>query len=101
MKKRLSILLALILCLSLVTPVLAAGESSGAPQYFNGHTYLLVEEAMTPVEAETYCTQRGGHLGTVTSKEENQFLCQIFENGSSDGYILGGTDRDEEGPGPG
>ena len=97
MKKHLSILLALILCLSLVTPVLAAGESSGAPQYFNGHTYLVAEEAMTPVEAEKYCAQQGGHLVTVTSEKENEFLCQLFEKGTSDGYILGGTDREEEG----
>ena len=98
MKKRIpSILLTLVLALSLAVPALAADEGDGTLQYFGGHTYLLVKEAMTPVAAEQYCTQQGGHLVTVTSEEENQFLCQIFESDHGSGYILGGTDRDEEG----
>lgn len=94
MKHRaLSVLLAFVLAVSLSVPALAAE----APQYFDGHTYLLVEEPMTPVDAERYCAQRGGHLAAITSEEENQFVCRLFEDGGGSGYILGGTDREEEG----
>ncbi len=66
-------------------------------RYFNGHTYLVVYEPATPEEAERFCAAFGGHLATVTSEEENNFLKTLFEEKREVAYILGGTDRNTEG----
>lgn len=64
---------------------------------FNGHTYLLVTDAVKPTEAELLCQNMGGHLVTITSQAENNFLKGLFAEKSQEGYILGGTDRVTEG----
>ena len=60
---------------------------------FNGHTYLLVGTPMTWYDANDYCLRLGGHLATITSQEEDDFLSNLAVNT----YWLGGTDRDSEG----
>lgn len=64
---------------------------------FNGHSYFVVDQVVTPLEAELRCTQMGGHLVTVTSQEESDFLKKLFDEKKGEGYTLGGTDRAVEG----
>lgn len=45
-----------------------SSESSSS----GGHTYTLVQQAMTWDDAEAYCESRGGHLATITSADEYQ-----------------------------
>lgn len=49
---------------------------------FNGHHYLFIPKFMTWNEARTFCETLGGHLLTITSKQENDFLNSTFPNGS-------------------
>lgn len=65
--------------------------------HFNGHSYVVVYESVTPVEAERKCLELGGYLATITSKEENEFLISLFNRRRDIGYIIGGTDREVEG----
>jgi hypothetical protein len=44
---------------------------------FAGHSYLFVQKPMIAREAEQFCAKVGGHLVTITSKEENKFLRDI------------------------
>ena len=64
---------------------------------FNGHSYALFDDLMTPPEAERYCQSIGGYLASITSQEENDFAVSLFAQGALDAYTIGATDRDSEG----
>jgi len=67
---------------------------------FNGHYYEVINEGMYWTDAREVCEEKGGHLVTITSQEEEDFIEGLIEdNGSSDiyHYWLGATDEDEEG----
>ncbi|MBV9491324.1 MAG: protein kinase [Verrucomicrobia bacterium] len=50
---------------------------------FEGHRYLFVQNRLTASEAEQFCQKLGGHLVTITSARENEFLKQITPSGLS------------------
>ncbi len=53
---------------------------------------------MTWTEAEEYCESLGGHLVTITSKEEDEFILNtIADNETSLYFWIGGSDSREEG----
>jgi hypothetical protein len=62
---------------------------------FAGHHYFLCVKLMAWKEAKEYAESVGGHLATITSKEENDWIIQTFSPLLN--YWLGGTDEDEEG----
>ncbi len=65
--------------------------------YFNGNIYKIFEYGMSSAEAEAYCQQLGGHLATITSKEEDQALyTYVFRIGNFN-CVLGGSDEKTEG----
>ena len=39
--------------------------------------YELVDDVMSWPNAEQYCVDRGGHLASITSQEENDLLLQL------------------------
>jgi len=47
-------------------------------QTFQGHRYQFVAGAFTWDEAKTTAEEMGGHLATVTSKEENEWIYTTF-----------------------
>ena len=49
---------------------------------FKGHHYLFMPKFMTWDEAEAFCEKLGGHLLTVSSQEEHDFISAAFPNGS-------------------
>jgi hypothetical protein len=44
---------------------------------FAGHRYLFVQKPMTAKDASEFSAKVGGHLVTITSKDENEFLGSI------------------------
>lgn len=57
---------------------------------WNNHTYCIIEHPTASwLEAEAYCESLGGHLATISSKEENEV---ISSNLSSGHYYIGATD---------
>ena len=53
-----------------------------------GHYYQLYCHAKTWEDAEKYCVSVGGHLATITSAGENDFLHQfIVSRGVSNAYF--------------
>ncbi len=66
---------------------------------FNGHSYyvFLDPDMQTWGEAETYCESLGGHLATITSKEENDFVWQFMRDSKFYDAYFGLSDKNEEG----
>ena len=72
-----------------------AVSSNGQPIYtYNGHAYQWTTAAMTWAEAEAEAIAHGGHLISVNSVEEDQFL---FNHVGNAGVWLGFNDIQEEG----
>lgn len=66
--------------------------------YYNGHYYAVFDSAESWSEAKSYCEGMGGHLATITSKKENDFVSSKFRNiGSGYSYWIGLTDVNSEG----
>jgi hypothetical protein len=60
-----------------------------------GHYYQRIDTAMSWHEAKQHCESLGGHLATITSAEENDF---VYKNFAADHVCwLGATDEAEEG----
>ncbi len=49
---------------------------------FGGHHYLFIPKFLPWADAKTFCETFGGHLITINSREENDFLNALFPNGS-------------------
>ena len=64
---------------------------------FNGHRYRVFNEALTWTEAQAYCEGLGGHLATLTSTEENDYVYQLVRNAGYTSAYFGFTDCDVEG----
>ena len=68
---------------------------------FNGHAYALIEKRLKPLEQEAYCESLGGHLVTITSRDEQSFIRAFIHSGdiaSRYGSLgIGASDLDSEG----
>ena len=99
-KRMLSIMMAMVMIVLAMPFVnLRAGAESIPPDAvkFNGHYYLAFDESKTWTEAEAFCEELGGHLATVTSLEENNFIFELTSQQQERHYWLGGSDQDTEG----
>lgn len=47
---------------------------------FNGHLYKIYEQSMTWIDAKAQCENMGGHLVTITSQEEQDFLNSLVQD---------------------
>ncbi|MHC4501972.1 MAG: SUMF1/EgtB/PvdO family nonheme iron enzyme [Planctomycetota bacterium] len=84
--------------------VMALASMGGAPASrqvfdvveFGGHRYKLFTQQMTWPDAKAFCERQGGHLVTITSKEESDFVVDLTRrvNGR---YWIGFTDGRVEG----
>ena len=95
MKKRiLTLLLAMIMLLSLASPAFADTYRIEWTLYddgsaeFNGHTYEMIDQYAYWQEAEDYCESKGGHLVTITSREEQRFIQRYLEKMEADDDFL-------------
>ena len=60
---------------------------------YNGHSYFLSNGAYPPETAHANALASGGHLATISSSQENQFISGLYP----DRMWIGYTDRDVEG----
>ncbi len=69
----------------------------------NHHLYQRFDTKQTWREAKQSCASKGGHLATIGSKIENDWVWHSFGNDATvyyknlKGFWLGGTDEKEEG----
>ena len=72
----------------------ASGLPDGLP-VFAGHAYMLFRVPLSWPDAKTFCEARGGHLVTIGSQEEQDFVRSLMSDVAR-GWI-GLTDEPEEG----
>jgi hypothetical protein len=73
-----------------VTTTVTPGNSCPSGwQEFRGHCYLLVAKVATWADAEKDCINKGGHLASIHSADENSFIHSLY---SSYSLWIGGTD---------
>jgi hypothetical protein len=87
MKKTLSVLLALVMCLSFIPMTAMAAVETAT---FNGQQYQMIEIGMSWTEAKAYCENLGGHLVVISSAEEQAFIENWIATGTKNYYWLGG-----------
>ena len=68
-------------------------ESSA--EKWNGHRYQIIEESVTWDQAKKQCESRGGHLATITSQTEQEFISSLLKD-SRGNYWLG-AEADDSG----
>lgn len=78
----------------------AADLKSGAVQTFGGHRYQLISEALDWDAAKARAESMGGHLATITSKEERDWLHASLSllKGTCTHVLLGGQRSTGGGP---
>lgn len=64
---------------------------------FNGHLYYIFNNGGSYEDAEQYCEYLGGHLATITSQAENEFLFNYMQSRELENAYFGLTDRNNEG----
>lgn len=97
-KKLLSVLLVIAMLVptgSLMVQISAETEGDGILE-FNGHYYKVFNESLTWYEAEDACETMGGHLVTITSQEEQDFVFEISVNSTKKNIWLGGIKEDNK-----
>ncbi len=57
---------------------------------FNGHTYKIVDTGISWTEANEECKKVGGHLATINSVEEQNYIQSLFNSNSKNCYWIGG-----------
>lgn len=75
----------------------AAVSDLGSVATFSGHSYKVFAGNMSWSEAESYCRGLGGHLATITSQAEMDFIRQLNGLKKNYNYWLGGSDAEKEG----
>ncbi len=69
----------------------------GKEMSFNGHRYKLVHcKRIKWKDAKTMCENEGGHLVTITSKEEQDFIMKLCGYGSNKKFVWIGLYRSDE-----
>jgi parallel beta-helix repeat protein len=64
---------------------------------WNGHEYQLIPIDRTWLEASADCEMRGGHLVTIATEEENNFVASLVSEAQIGEALIGFTDQETEG----
>lgn len=67
---------------------------------YNGHRYAIIKDLpLAPLEQELYCESLGGHLVTITSQAEQDFIYDmVVRYGYADAHLgIGASDYSSEG----
>ena len=92
LKKSLSILLTLSIIIGLICIPANAASMESIPSdavEFNGHHYKVFDDSISWSNARFYCENLGGHLVTINSQEEQNFLIEQANNKSKRNYWIG------------
>lgn len=64
---------------------------------FNGHEYAVYNKGITWAQAKSACEDAGGHLVTIGSQEEQDFVWSLIKDNEKEGYWIGLSDTETEG----
>lgn len=97
MKKIVAIIITIYLLPNLKMEVKASESIPEDAVQYSSNYYKIFDMAMSWEDAKIYCESIGGHLASITSMEENQFIVSIFTQPDISFYWLGATDELQEG----
>ncbi|MCC8068516.1 MAG: C-type lectin domain-containing protein [Ruminococcus sp.] len=80
-----------MLPVSATTDTTTATTLSDDTYVYNGHSYKLFDTSMDWSSAQQYCESLGGHLVTINSADEQQFVSTIASKSSKKNVWLGAT----------
>lgn len=80
-------ILAAVMLASLPAPATVKAVNVTSAQEFNGHYYQVITTELKWEQAELQCELKGGHLATITSQEEQDFIYSL--TGKDDTWIGG------------
>ena len=63
-------------------------------QQFNGHYYKVFDFGMTWDDAKIFCENLGGHLVTITSQQEQNFVNRMIADYGNKKYYWFGASKD-------
>lgn len=95
MKKSHLLLFGIFILISLYCMPINAYTIPKDASVYNGHCYKVYDVSKTWLDSKAYCEALGGHLITVTSREEQIFVNHLKKNKKV--YWLGITDQETEG----
>ena len=75
----------------------AANSSPDDAAEYNGHYYMLYNDTSSFDEAQQKCVERGGHLATLTSADENSFVYSYIVSRGVKSAYFGYSDAEKEG----
>ncbi len=85
-------LLAAILFISFSKEIKAENVNRDGAKSFNGHCYKIMDSYYTWSQAKEECEKAGGHLVTITSAKEQNFIEKLIKkNGKRYMYWIGAT----------
>lgn len=64
---------------------------------FTQHTYQIFNNCSTWEQAKEYCESLGGHLATISSQQENDYLYQLMLSSGLKSVYFGLSDNENEG----
>lgn len=70
---------------------------SSKPIEYNGHMYQIIDKCMNWKDAKAYCEYLGGHLVTITTINEQNFIYDNLVKPTGIGFLIGLTDEKKEG----
>lgn len=82
-------LMAVIFLLFLLPVSSEAASIPTTARVYNGHSYKLYDKPMSWTKAKAYCEKLGGHLVTITSKGEKNFVVKQLSGCASNWYWIG------------
>lgn len=64
---------------------------------FSNHKYQVFDDSMTWSEAKTSCEKLGGHLATISSNEEQEYIQKLIKSTRKENLWLGGSYSEADG----
>jgi hypothetical protein len=64
---------------------------------YNGHTYFLYDVSKNWDDAKSYCEKLGGHLITITSQEEEDYITELINQNSNKNFYWMGAKKVSDG----
>lgn len=95
--KFISGLLTACMTLTCFPALLANAEDVPDAVEWNGHKYAVIQQELTPIEANQYCQSLGGYLATITSADEQAFVAYLASQVDWEAFFIGGSDENSEG----
>ncbi|MCL2099184.1 MAG: hypothetical protein FWH24_01950, partial [Oscillospiraceae bacterium] len=92
MKKVLSMLSAVVIIFMLMPMISFASTEPASVDgrvTFNGNQYQRFDQSMTWKEAKAYAESLGGHLVTINSQAESDFVAELISDGTKNQYWIG------------